>query len=201
MCRIGSIKSKKYIHPSLAFKLMRSQQKGHDNSGFAFVAQDLGGIFEHYKGYPILSLAISDIGLQKVCACLQQTGFIKIFEHKMRVYPETSLDIKAMDNYVFMVLDYPKNYDNNKKENLLLDTRLKLRSILDEKQEGYVYSFYPDVISLKEIGNPNDIGKYFNLLSDEVNLKAKIISTQYDTCHVVSVFHYCSIIGFCKLQD
>ena len=47
MCRIGSIKSKHYIHPSMALKLMRSQQKGHDNSGFAFIMQDLGGIFEN----------------------------------------------------------------------------------------------------------------------------------------------------------
>jgi hypothetical protein len=44
-CRIGAIKSKKYLHPSISLKLMRSQQEGHDNSGFAFVMQDLGGIF------------------------------------------------------------------------------------------------------------------------------------------------------------
>ena len=49
MCRIGALKSKRYMHPSIALKLMRSQQKGHDNSGFAFVMQDLGGVFEHYK--------------------------------------------------------------------------------------------------------------------------------------------------------
>ena len=39
---------------------MRSQQKGHDNSGFALVAQDLGGIFENYKNLPILSIAVTD---------------------------------------------------------------------------------------------------------------------------------------------
>ena len=55
---IGAIKSKNYIHPSKALYLMRSQQKGHDNSGFAMVMQDLGGIFENYKGLPILSMAM-----------------------------------------------------------------------------------------------------------------------------------------------
>ena len=64
MCRIGSIKSKGYVHPSIIFKLMRSQQKGHDNSGFAFVAQDLGGIFENYKDLPILSMAVTDVGMK-----------------------------------------------------------------------------------------------------------------------------------------
>lgn len=49
MCRIGAIKSKKKLHPSIALKLMRSQQEGHDDSGFAFVMQDMGGHFENYK--------------------------------------------------------------------------------------------------------------------------------------------------------
>ena len=63
MCRIGAIKSKNYIHPSKALQLMQSQQKGHDNSGFAMVMQDLGGIFEGYKHLPTLSMACTDEGL------------------------------------------------------------------------------------------------------------------------------------------
>lgn len=35
MCRIGAIKSKSYVNPCTVLKLMRSQQKGHDNSGFS----------------------------------------------------------------------------------------------------------------------------------------------------------------------
>ncbi len=46
MCRIGALKSHHYMHPSKALLLMQSQQKGHDNSGFAMVMQDLGGIFK-----------------------------------------------------------------------------------------------------------------------------------------------------------
>ena len=57
MCRIGAIKSKKKLHPSIALKLMRSQQEGHDDSGFAFVMQDMGGLFENYKELPLLSMA------------------------------------------------------------------------------------------------------------------------------------------------
>ena len=43
MCRIGSIKSREPVPPSLALKLMIPQQEGHDNSGFAMVMQDLDG--------------------------------------------------------------------------------------------------------------------------------------------------------------
>lgn len=46
MCRIGALKSRHYMHPSKALLLMQSQQKGHDNSGFAMVMQDLGGFLK-----------------------------------------------------------------------------------------------------------------------------------------------------------
>ena len=46
MCRIGAIKSLNYVHPSQALKLMQSQQKGHDNSGFAMVMHDLADAFD-----------------------------------------------------------------------------------------------------------------------------------------------------------
>ena len=181
MCRIGSIKSKHYIHPSTVLKLMRSQQKGHDNSGFAFVMQDLGGIFENYKSLPILSMAVTDEGMKYAEDLLHQIGFVRVFQYNPEVYPDESLDIQTMPNYVFEVFQYPKNYKNasrEEKENLLLDTRLKLRAYLEKNEEGFVYSFFEDVISLKEIGNPNDIGKYFNLWSEDVNLRAKIITAQ-----------------------
>ena len=181
MCRIGSIKSKDYQHFSMALKLMRSQQKGHDNSGFALVAQDLGGIFENYKDLPILSMAVTDEGMKYAEDMLHQAGFVRVFQYTPEVYPDKSLKIETMPNYVFEVFQYPKNYKNaskEEKEDLLLDTRLKLREHLEKNEEGYVYSFYPDVISLKEIGDPNDIGKYFNLWDEEVNLKAKIITAQ-----------------------
>jgi len=181
MCRIGAIKSTKYIHPSLTLKLMRSQQKGHDNSGFAIVAQDLGGIFENYKNLPILSLACSDSGMKYAEDLLHQYGFTRVFQYNMEVNPNPDLDIQPMPNYVFEVFQYPKTYKNatkEEKEDLLLNARLELRKYLEKNNEGYVYSFFEDVISLKEIGNPNDIGKYFNLWSDEVNIKAKILTVQ-----------------------
>ena len=61
-----------------------------------------------------------------------------------------------MPNYVFETFDYPKYYRNaeqKEKEDLLLDMRLKLRAALEPNEEGFVYSFWPDVVTLKEIGD------------------------------------------------
>ncbi|KIH76051.1 glutamate synthase (NADPH) GltB1 subunit [Geoalkalibacter ferrihydriticus] len=181
MCRIGAIKSSDYIHPSQALLLMQSQQKGHDNSGFAMVMHDLGGIFQNYKNLPTLSLACTDEGLKLAEDILHEAGFSRVLQWVPETYPHPNLDIIAMPNYVFETFNYPKHLrkaSQKEKEDLLLDMRLKLRFALEEGDQGYVYSFWPDVVTLKEIGDPRDIGTYFNLWEPNDQLTAKVITAQ-----------------------
>lgn len=181
MCRIGAIKSKNYIHPSKALQLMRSQQEGHDNSGFAFVMQDLGGIFEDYKELPILSMACTDEGMKAAEDILHKFGFVRVMQWSPQINPSPDLTIEPMPNYVFEVFQYPKSYryaQQSEKEELLVDARLAIRKELEEKGDGYVYSFWPDVVTLKEIGDPKDIGTYFGLWEEDEDFTAKIITAQ-----------------------
>ncbi len=183
MCRIGAIKSKKYIHPSMALKLMRTQQKGHDNSGFAFIMQDLGGVFESYKDLPILSMACTNEGMHIAEDILHNIGFVRVMQWTPDVNVEMAphLNIEPMPNYLFEVFNYPKSYKyapEEEKQELLIDTRLKLRKALENTDDGYVYSFWPDTLMLKEIGDPKDIGTYFNLNHEDETFKAKIITAQ-----------------------
>ncbi len=182
MCRIGAIKSSEYFHPAKTLQLMRSQQKGHDNSGFAFVMQDLGGIFEPYKDLPMLSMACTDMGIRIAEDILHSAGFVRM----MQITPDINktaknLNICPMPNYVFELFNYPKMYKyatQKEKEELLLDTRLKLREALEDGDNGYVYSFWPDTLMLKEIGDPKDIGTYFNLDKPNGDFVSKIITVQ-----------------------
>jgi len=181
LCRIGAIKSKKYIHPSKALLLMRSQQKGHDNSGFAMVMQDLGGIFKDYKELPILSMACTDEGLNIADNILAEEGFVRAMQWSPETNPDPKLIIENMPHYIFQVLQYPKAFkyaSREEKEELLVNTRLRLRKALEVDEEGFVYSFWPDVITLKEIGDPKDIGTYFGLWEESDNFTAKIITAQ-----------------------
>jgi len=56
--------------------------------------------------------------------------------------------------------------------------RLKLRQMLQRDEQGFVYSFWPDVVTLKEIGDPKDIGTYFNLWEPDDKFTAKVITAQ-----------------------
>jgi len=181
MCRIGAIKSRNYTHPSAALHLMQSQQKGHDNSGFAMVMQDLGGIFAEYKHLPTLSMACTDEGIRIAEDILHEAGFLRVLQWAPEVNDEPDLDINAMPNYVFETFSYPRHMRNasqKEKEELLLDTRLQLRAALEDNEQGFAYSFWPDVITLKEIGDPRDIGTYFNLWEADERFTAKVITAQ-----------------------
>jgi glutamate synthase domain-containing protein 1 len=165
----------------MALHLMQSQQKGHDNSGFAMIMQNLGGIFEAYKHLPTLSMACTDEGLNLAENILHEAGFRRVLQWVPETSPSDDLDIIAMPNYVFETFSYPKSYKKAtqiEKEELLLDMRLKMRSALEPDEQGFVYSFWPDVVTLKEIGDPRDIGTFFNLWEPNTNFTAKVITAQ-----------------------
>jgi len=181
LCRIGSIKSKKPIQPQTVLKLMLPQQEGHDNSGFAMVMQDLYGVFSAYKDKPLLSLVCTQKGNRLVEDYMDAHNFTSLYEWIPVPNKKPGLDIKAMPYYIFRNYDYPEDVNRMteaEREDLLLDTRLALRKILEDSGQGYVYSFWPDVLTLKEIGDPSDIATYFRLWEDNGCLVAKSIVAQ-----------------------
>ncbi len=160
MCRIGSIKSLTPVGPRSALELMLPQQEGHDNSGFAMVMQDLAGPFAEWKDRPLLSAACSREGMRAVDDYMAEHHFSLLFSWTPKYDARPGLDIRPMERYLFRVYDYPPHYrysSDEEKAALLLDTRLALRSMLEKNDEGFVYSFWPDTLTLKEIGDPRDI--------------------------------------------
>ena len=181
MCRIGAIKSSQVFHPSAALRLMLPQQKGHDNSGFAMTLQDLEGRFAEHKDKPLLSLACTQRGAKLVEDYMDSAGFTPLQEWIPRGSRKAGLDIQAMPYYIFRQYDYPDYLATapaEEKEDLLMDTRLALRALLEPEDEGYVYSFWPDVLTLKEIGDPRDIATYFRLWDDTGDLLARNLVVQ-----------------------
>lgn len=184
MCRMASIKSQDPVSSVLMLRMMLAMQKGHDNSGFAMVMQDLGGAFSTFKQFPLLSMACTSVGLERVEEILENLGFTPKFDYQPDVDAKPGLNFRKMPHYIFRNYRYPEPlntlYDQPSPEQkkLLLETRLKLREALAHDNQGYVYSFWPDVLTLKEIGDPRDIGTYFQLWNEDHWLKARIISAQ-----------------------
>ena len=114
MCRIGSIKSKVPVCPADVFTLMIPQQEGYDNSGFAFVMQDMDGVFRHYKDKPLLSAACTKKGAQLIAKYMDAHHFTEVNQWMPRVCPQAGLDIQAMPYYIFRNYEYPEFYKDQR---------------------------------------------------------------------------------------
>ncbi len=108
------------------------------------VMQDLGGIFKDYKDLPVLSMACTDEGLNIADNILAEEGFVRAMQWSPETNPDPKLIIETKPPYIFQILQYPKAYKyatREEKEELLVNTRLRLREALEVDEEGYVYSF------------------------------------------------------------
>src|SRR5512136_2313403 len=101
MCRMAAIKSGQPLAPVHVLRMMLAMQKGHDNSGFAMVMQDLGGAFEDFKRFPLLSMACTSEGLERAEEILENRGYTPKFDYQPDVVYSPSLDLRRMPHYVF----------------------------------------------------------------------------------------------------
>ncbi len=177
MCRLSAITSSEYFSPIENILALETMKEGHDGSGLGLMLKDLGGEFENLKDHPILSGICSDKGLTMLDDYMKNKGFsVKhMWTPKIRAVP----GIKKRGHYIAKAYAYPENYQDKtmaEKEDLLLRTRLELRAIGEVDESIFVFSFYPDILTLKEVGDPLEVGEFFGL--DTRQLKAKIVLAQ-----------------------
>ncbi len=202
MCRLAAITSKEYFSPMENILALETMKEGHDGSGLGLVLKDLGGDFEKLKGYPILSGICSRKGAKILDDYMEKAGFKLKEIWAPKIKPVKG--ITPRDHYFARVYDYPSSYKHKpmkEKEDLLMNIRLTLRTIGEPDESIFIFSFYPDVITLKEVGDPLQLAEFFGL--DRENIKAKIIfaqgrqNTNYTiylyACHPFFIQGYCSM--------
>ena len=177
MCRLSAITSSEYFSPMENILALETMKEGHDGSGLGLMLKDLGGPFEEFKGYPVLSAVCSHSGLGLLDEYMKENGFTDkwVWSPEIKAVP----GIERRDHYIAKVYDYPASYKAKpwkEKEDLLMNTRLAIRQIGEPDGSIFVFSFYPDVLTLKEVGDPLDVGKFFGL--DRSDLSARIVLAQ-----------------------
>ncbi len=202
MCRLAAITSSKYFSPMENILALETMKEGHDGSGLGLTLKDLGGDFKDLKSYPILSGICSRKGREVLDAYMDEMGFKLLYRWRPKI--KHVKGIVARDFYFAGVYDYPDEWKDKpfkEKEQLLMNTRLTLRKMGEADESIFVFSFYPDVITLKEVGDPLELGEFFGL--DRDTLKAKIIfaqgrqNTNYQiylyACHPFFIQGYCTM--------
>lgn len=177
MCRLAAITSEEYFSPMENVLSLETMKEGHDGSGMGLMLKDLGGEFEELKEYPILSGICSLKGIKLLDEYMDRLGFKLKHVWTPKIIPVRG--IVPRDYYFARVYDYPDSYKEKsfkEKEDLLMRTRLTLRAMGEADESIVVFSFYPDVLTLKEVGDPLELAEFFGL--DRSDLKAKIIFAQ-----------------------
>ncbi len=177
MCRLSAITSSEYFSPMESIMTLETMKEGHDGSGLGLMLKDLGGPFADFKKYPVLSAVCSQRGLGLLDEYMKAHGFREKYFWTPAIKPAAG--VERRDHYVAKAYDYPESYWDKplrEKEDLLMNTRLALRKIGEPDEHLFVFSFYPDVLTLKEVGDPLQLGEFFGL--DRSDLKAKVILAQ-----------------------
>ena len=186
MCRLFALTSKEPVSPMAAIKALDVMKEGHDGSGVGLLLRDLGGPFEEMKDAPILSGIFTEEGIRRLDLFMMDQGFmtkykmtIKVPKGKNKMPKGENGDIPHRDVYLIRAYEYPDSWDDLDKKEIemrLLLTRLKIRAMGEESRDMIVFSFWPDTIMIKEIGDPMDVGHHLGL--DRPDLTARIVMAQ-----------------------
>ena len=179
MCRLFAITSKEPLSPMVAVEALNVMREGHDCSGVGLFLRDLAGPFEEMKNAPILSGIFSEKGLRRLDSFMMDLGFMTKYKITIKVPKTPPPGIPKRDVYLIRAYEYPEEWDDlsdTERMQRLLPIRLQLRAMGEEKQDMIVFSFWPDVIMIKEIGDPLLVTNYLKL--DRKELNARVIMAQ-----------------------
>ncbi len=179
MCRLFAITSDTPLSPILAMEALDIMREGHDGSGVGLLLRDLGGPFEEMKDAPILSGIFSEKGIKRLDRFMMDIGFMTKYKISLKLPKTAPPGVPKRDVYLIRAYEYPEEWeglDQDELDERLMKIRLQLREMGQEKEDMIVFSFWPDVIMIKEIGDPMAVAKYLNL--DRKELQARIIMAQ-----------------------
>lgn len=181
MCRLALKTAKKAFSPYSVLKAMEAMREGYDGSGLGLLLRGLKFKDFGYKtGDPILSgIAHTEEAGHRLNGFMQKHGFELKYDHEF----DTNLaEIEAKDRHKYFLQVYKlpsawKAFDQQQIDEKLVLTRVALRR--NGEQHGSdltVFSFWPDVAMIKEVGWPLTVGDALGL--DDDRIKARVVMAQ-----------------------
>ena len=179
MCRLIALTSEEPLSPMIALRALDVMREGHDGSGVGLLLRDLAGPFEKMKDAPILSGIFSEKGLKRLDRFMMDVGFMTKYRLSIKPPKTPPPGVPKRDVYLVRAYEYPEGWENLSSRELysrLLILRLELQKMGEEKKDMIVFSFWPDTIMIKEIGEPLELAEHLNI--DRMDIGARVIMAQ-----------------------
>ena len=179
MCRLLAISSSDFVAPDKALHALDVMQEGMEESSFGLLLRELGGPFEKIKSSPILSGIFSKSGIKNLGHLLLDKGFT--VKYKLSIKPLKKRPSGVPKRFIYLVsaYDYPSEWemltDSERLEKL---TVIHMEMVRHGKDSGDMipFSFWPDTITIKEMGDPLAVSDFLDL--NQRGMSAKIIMVQ-----------------------
>jgi len=168
--------------------------------------QDLGGPFEEMKDAPILSGIFSEEGIRRLDLFMMDQGFLTKYKISLKTPKKSIEGIPRRNLYLIRAYELPEEWDSFTSEEIskrLMLMRLKIREMGEEKHDMIVFSFWPDTIMIKEIGDPLQLANYLGLDRKELNARVIMAQGRQNTNYAINLYacHPFFIRGFCTMTN
>lgn len=191
MCRLFALTSRDPVSPMLAIDALNVMKEGHDGSGVGLFLSGLGGPFEELKECPILSGIFTESGLHRLYEYMAEQGLRSIYSAMFSPNVEPPAGTPKRGTYASIAYKLPvewKELGTDEVGQRLVQMRLDLRAMGEEKGDIMVFSFWPDTIMIKEVGDPLAIGEYLQLNREELHARHILAQGRQNTNYAINLY-------------
>ena len=192
MCRLALKTANEPFSPYEVLTAMEAMQEGYDGSGLGLLLR--GMEFEDFKyntRFPILSgIAHTEKAWKRLTEYMEKRGYELKYDHRFTMKPEL---IEAEDRYRYFLRAYRmplsfRDQSDEVREAELLRTRLALRKLGRQEDNITVFSFFPDVAMIKEVGWPLQIGDALSLHDGQIKSRVCMAQGRQNTNYGINLY-------------
>lgn len=192
MCRLALKTANEPFSPYEVLTAMEAMKEGYDGSGLGLLLR--GMEFEDFKynpKFPILSgIAHTEAAWYRMTDYMEERGYELKYDHRFAMRPEL---IEAEDRYRYFMRAYRmpvafRDKSDEVREAEMMQTRLALRKLSTEEDNLTIFSFYPDVAMIKEVGWPMQIGGALCLHDGQLKSRVCMAQGRQNTNYGINLY-------------
>ncbi|TKB10648.1 glutamate synthase [Desulforhopalus sp. IMCC35007] len=192
MCRLALKTANEPFSPYEVLTAMEAMQEGYDGSGLGLLLR--GMEFEDFKynpRFPILSgIAHTEKAWHRVTDYMDDRGYELKYDHRFHMEDG---HIEAEERYRYFLRAYRmpvrfRDESDDVREAEMLKTRLALRNLATEEDKVAVFSFFPDVAMIKEVGWPLQIGNGLCLHDGQIKSRVCMAQGRQNTNYGINLY-------------
>jgi glutamate synthase domain-containing protein 1 len=143
------------------------------------------------KDEPILSGIFTESGIRRLDSHMINLGFLTKYKISIKIPKVPPAGVPKRDMYLIRAYEYPEEWEDlpeTEKQQRLVQIRLTLQDMGRQEQDMIVFSFWPDTIMIKEIGDPLTVGRYLELGNEKLNARIIMAQGRQNTNYAIDLY-------------